>query len=241
MADELEQLCIRAAEERPYLTFNHHDFALYLSERVDVSQRVFVGDLLLAYCCVHKDPDAIHTFEVEILRKLKGRELGARTDDVLQETRLVLLVSEGAKACKMASYRGQSPLFVWVRTVARRIALRAEKSMVNPSPYSEEHPLENGPDVVVSEEQERKVFRNLFEAAADQLPTFERTALYMRYFEGANLETIAAALGKSRATTARRISQALLSLRTAAAYVHNPSDLVENLSVRRILIKKSPQ
>jgi DNA-directed RNA polymerase specialized sigma24 family protein len=76
------------------------------------------------------DPVAVTAFEREVLihaRKIIRRYAreAARTDEVMQQLRIHLLVAEGTAAPRLVRFDGRAALGAWIGMCAARVALHA--------------------------------------------------------------------------------------------------------------------
>lgn len=118
-------------------------FAAYLAERIDPSlpsseaiAATDVAGLWLALACRDGDPVALATFERAfadtIARALTGVVTpGADGDDIGQRLRERLFVGVGEAAPAIERYAGRGPLGGWLRVMATRMRIDAERRRVD--------------------------------------------------------------------------------------------------------------
>lgn len=104
----------------------------YLSER-NISQELLTpalaGDLFLAFACLSNVPGAVEVFQTTyapIVAATARRfdKSGALTEELVQRVAELLFVSKDGRPGRIADYKGRGPLSAWVRTCAKRAALR---------------------------------------------------------------------------------------------------------------------
>lgn len=108
-------------------------FARRLASRGVAGSRELDADLYLATALAARDPAAIAAFEAELLPQVDGAlarlRLGAaELDDLKQGLRVDLLVGDGARPPRIATYLGHGPLVAWLRVSAIRRALSARRA-----------------------------------------------------------------------------------------------------------------
>jgi RNA polymerase sigma-70 factor, ECF subfamily len=124
---------LRAAfKSWPQLAVDEAGFTQFLSERgidgTSVAPTV-AADLYLAFACAAQLPGAHQAFRlaykplVTSVCKVMNADSGF-AEDVLQRVCEVLFVGTPSRPARIAQYRGQGSLGGWVRTVAKRVALR---------------------------------------------------------------------------------------------------------------------
>src|SRR5262249_58975260 len=125
---------------------------------------------------------------------------GARpafTDEVKQAVRVRLLVSEGGLAPRIASYRGQGPLAVWLRLAAVRLAVNLRKAQGREAGAEDDdiarlRTPETDPELEFFKAHYREELRNAVEASLLALPMRDANLLRLHFFERLTVEAIAA-------------------------------------------------
>ncbi len=128
----LEALIARARAAHPGLELPLEDFIPFVAERVESLSglsTLAAGDLYLVWACVRGDARALETLEraqlPHVRSFLRRKRLSAdQMDEVVAMLRERLLLGSEHTPAKLLSYRGQSPLLVWLQIVALRLAQR---------------------------------------------------------------------------------------------------------------------
>lgn len=125
-----------ARQSWPEFGLDTADFDRFLTERGVIAARLspaVAADLYLAFACSanHQGAHAAFCAAYGPLVSVVCRTFDtdqAFADDVMQKLCELLLVAAPGQRPRIAQYSGKGPLAGWVRTAARRIALRASRS-----------------------------------------------------------------------------------------------------------------
>jgi RNA polymerase sigma-70 factor, ECF subfamily len=215
LSDRDAGAAIAAARERfPDVAYAEADFVkdvqhLALS-RIDPDR---VGDLFLAFACVRGDARAIAHFENTVIARLDGAlaRVDPRPeamDEARQRVRERLLVAEPGRAPRLAEYRGEAPLWSWVKTVAVRLLIDSAREGNRSTALGDEviaqRLVTSGRvDMRFVQEAHRPDVTRAFEAALASLDPKERNVLRLAHVEGQSIDRIATLYGTHRATAAR--------------------------------------
>jgi len=170
------------------------------------------GDLFLAHACLRGDPAAVGHFERLIIARLDPvlARIDARPeamDEARQRVRERLLVATPGRAPRLADYRGEAPLWRWVKTVAVRLLVdvaREETKAVHDDEAIAAALVTSGRlDLDFVQRAHRADVTRAFEAALGTLEPRERNVLRLAHVEGQSIDRIAALYGTHRATAAR--------------------------------------
>lgn len=174
-----------------------------------------VTDLWLACAVSRGDAAALRAFEQHCMRDLEAAiaHLDGGTA-LVEDVRLavrerVLSATAGGKA-KIADYRGRGDLRGWLRVVAVREALQVLRARRRETPLDRDAILADRLDAAPGDAMttdERRVYRDAFEAALATLTPRERNLLRQQYVYGATVDELAALYGVHRATAARWVAR----------------------------------
>jgi RNA polymerase sigma-70 factor (ECF subfamily) len=175
------------------------------------------GDLYLACACAHGVPEAIAALEREHLSRI--REFAASVDsspefvnELTQQLRARVLVGDAERPPRIASYSGRGSLGGWVRVAAVRLARdisRTERAAARPRDL-EPHAVD--PELGYLKRAYGEAVSRAVQDALAALDGDARTLLKMHYVDGLSIEQVGVAFGKSRATSARMLASARMTL-----------------------------
>lgn len=172
-------------------------------------------DLFLACACGRGEPNALQSFRERYFRVVAAavRSFDPSTefaDEIYQRLSESLFVSGPGAQAKIQRYKGQGPLAGFVRTAARRIAMRAaaaaarfqgEEALVQM--FSQASEL----DATLLKLQCREAINRALSIALRQLPRRERLILRMNLVEKVSTTRIAAMYKVSQPTVSRWIQR----------------------------------
>jgi len=182
-------------------------------------------DLVLAHAAAAGDPAAVAAFEREVLSSARGiirrhaRE-DARTDEIMQQLRIHLLVADGQVAPRLARFDGRAALGAWIGMCAARVALhalRGERARREVAlEWSETLAALPAPDPVVEQLRVRHAAR-VTEALRDaclELSRRHRAVLRLLFVDGATVDEIAKIYAVHRVTVWRWVQEARTTMGT---------------------------
>lgn len=181
---------------------------------------IHTDDVWLALACLARDPHALAAFERDIVKAVRLSVVrasgnGVSADDMLQMTREKLLVGGGPDGSppKLAQYTGRGPLVGWVRVVAVREALYAQRSKrhehtADDAELLAPEPGKGGIELEVLRARHGDAFRQAVHDALRGLTSEQRTLLRFHTRDGLTIDQLAPMLGVHRATAARRLTKA---------------------------------
>jgi RNA polymerase sigma-70 factor (ECF subfamily) len=179
------------------------------------------GDLFLACACANGVVDAIRTLEREHFARI--REFAASVDaspefvkELTQQLRARLLVAEPDRPARIATYSGRGSLGGWVRVAAVRLARdisRGDRDAARPA--EELDPVAVDPELGYLKRAYGDAVSRAVQDALAALGGDARTLLKMHYVDGLSIEQVGVAFGKSRATSARMLAAARMTLLAA--------------------------
>jgi RNA polymerase sigma-70 factor (ECF subfamily) len=217
----LARLDAEVRAQWPEVSVPREAFVVYLAERMPAGQDALAtladlqaSDLFLACGCTRRDPPALAAFERHFMSRLnaylqRAESLPSFTDEVKQAVRVRLLVSEGDLAPRIASYRGQGPLAVWLRLAAVRLAVNLRRIGWRELGGREVEPVEAraaDPEMQFLFTHYRDELGRAMEGALQGLPIKDANLLRLNFFERLSAETIGAMHGVSARTVHRWIA-----------------------------------
>jgi len=176
------------------------------------------GDLFLAFACANGVDEALRALEREHLIRI--REFAASVDsspafvqELTQQLRARLLVAEADRPARIASYSGRGSLGGWVRVAAVRLARDIARTDRNAArPVDDLDPQAVDPELGYLKRAYGDAVSGAVQAALAGLAGEARTLLKMHYVDGLSIEQVGVAFGKSRATSARMLAAARMTL-----------------------------
>jgi RNA polymerase sigma-70 factor, ECF subfamily len=221
----IEQLVAHAAGQHPGVA-EPLGLRSLLARRVDDASDKLdarAADLYLAAACCAGDAAAIAILDARlapIVRPALARLGGAPGDDdeIVQRTRVALLVANATGACGLAGYTGRGELRAYIRAVAVRLALKRVQRETAPGADDPGELMALVPDARGSAELEllkhryRNDVRAAFAAAFAALSSRERTLLRQHYLDGLTVDSLAPLHQAHRSTCARWIEVARVKI-----------------------------
>jgi RNA polymerase sigma-70 factor (ECF subfamily) len=148
------------------------------------------------------------------------REFAASVDaspafvgELSQRLRARLLVGDGERPARIATYSGRGPLGGWIRVAAVRLARdigRSERAEARRREQIEPAALD--PELGYLKQAYGPVVSAAVQDALAGLAAEPRALLKMHYVDGLTIEQVGTAFGKSRATSARMLAAARMAL-----------------------------
>jgi RNA polymerase sigma-70 factor (ECF subfamily) len=176
------------------------------------------GDLYLACACAAGVPAALAALEREHLVRI--REFAAGVDaspgfvaELAQQLRARVLVPDGDRPARIATYSGRGSLGGWVRVAAVRLArdiARTDREATRPR--DELDPGSVDPELGYLKQVYGEAVSRAVQDALASLTGDARTLLRLHYVDGLSIEQVGAAFGVSRATGARMLASARMTL-----------------------------
>jgi RNA polymerase sigma-70 factor (ECF subfamily) len=204
----------------------------------DLDLTRFPADLYLAAGCLGNDPEALATFEREILAPVRGavRSIDpndAFVDEACQRLRAALFVGTDGGRPRIADYAGRGPLQAWVGVAAVRTALTMRRSQRRAREVSDDDWSDalamistGNPELELVKRQYAAAFSDALRAAVAALEPRLRVALRMSFVDGLSIDEIGAVYSVHRATAARWIQRAC-----DAVLDHTRTTLAERLAL----------
>jgi RNA polymerase sigma-70 factor (ECF subfamily) len=225
LAARLDELIAAGRAAWPDVTLADGDFVAHLGERLSASPDapaalagLHGADLFLACACARGDARALQAFEEGFLAPLtaylKRRET-PRTPagDVKQALRADLLVANGQRPPRIASYGGQGPLAAWLQIVAARTAAQMLRGRQDAPPVDPDRALlvqsaAPDPELAYLKRRYRAEVEEAFRSTLAALAPRDRTILRLHFIEGLNAESISTAYQVSKRTAERWLASA---------------------------------
>jgi RNA polymerase sigma-70 factor (ECF subfamily) len=176
-------------------------------------------ELVLAHAAASGDPAAVAALEREVLMPARAiirrytRE-EARTDEVLQQLRIHLLVAGDGTPPRIARFDGRAALGAWVSMCAARVALHALRDERTRSEvaveWSEAIAALPAADPVVEQLRVRHAARvaDALRTACLELSRRHRAVIRLLFIDGASVDEVAAIYGVHRVTVWRWVQEA---------------------------------
>lgn len=181
------------------------------------------SELVLAHAAAAADPAAVAVFEREVLGPARqivrryARE-DARTDEIMQQLRIHLLVADRDAPPRLARYDGRAALGAWIGMCAVRVALHALRSERNRREvaleWSEALAALPATDPVLEQLRVRHAARvtEALRTACLDLPRRQRGVLRLMFVDGASVDEIATIYAVHRVTVWRWVQEARTAL-----------------------------
>ncbi len=172
----------------------------------------------LAFACAERVPQAVETFQALYSDAIDG---GARSvdtsrefvEEVRQRVLELLFTGSSSGAPRILQYKGQGPLGAWLRTTAKRLALRLASTSRAEHLVPEEalaNELADACDQELSllRAHYSKLFREALVGALRELPARERTLLQLSLVGGISTVRIAKMYQLNQSTISRQLQRA---------------------------------
>jgi RNA polymerase sigma-70 factor (ECF subfamily) len=219
----LARVVAEARAAWPAVKVDPAEFLAYLAPRLPAGEdvlaalaRVQAADLFLACGCTRGDDAALAAFERHFIAPLasylnRAEALAAFTDEVKQAVRVRLLVSDQGVLPRIATYRGQGPLTLWLRLAAARMAVNLRSNsrgeLVGEDEIARLRSDSPDPEMEFFKAHYREELRNATESALRALPDRDGNLLRLHFFERLSAEAIGGMHGVSARTVQRWIAE----------------------------------
>lgn len=176
------------------------------------------GDLYLACACASGVTDAIAALEREQFSRIRELAASVATSpdfirELTQQLRARLLVADDDRPPRILSYSGRGSLGGWLRVTAVRLARdigRSERARETAHGKLELSVID--PELAYLKRAYGSAVSVAIEGALAALDGEARGLLKMHYVDGLTIEQVGIAFGKSRATSARMLAAARMTL-----------------------------
>ncbi|WP_163997534.1 RNA polymerase subunit sigma-70 [Pyxidicoccus caerfyrddinensis] len=228
LARQLVDALARAREAWPGVEVAAEDFARHLGERVareaslaDGLRALAVEDLYLARACLAGDRAAMDGLQRAVLvpvsravRRVDASD--AFVDEVLQLTRMKLLVGGARQEPRLAEYAGRGALRRWTEAVALGVAVGLKRGAIKALPL-DDAPLVSelrtaDPELALMQERYRPAFRAAFAEALSGLSPRDRNLLRLSLVQNLGVESLGTLHQVHASTISRWLAKARQSL-----------------------------
>ncbi|MCP3065010.1 sigma-70 family RNA polymerase sigma factor [Myxococcus sp. K38C18041901] len=219
---------VRCREAWPEITVSGDVFARHLGERIPPRMTLAEGldslrleDLYLARACLEGERPALEALQRAILqpvtraiRRVDRSESFA--DEVLQLTRMRLLVGSTRQGPRLAEYEGRGALLRWVEAIAVGLALSLKRAPVRTTSL-DDAPLVTDlhgadPELALIQQRYRPAFRAAFAEALALLSPRDRNLLRMSLVQGLGVESLGTLHQVHASTVSRWLARARQAL-----------------------------
>ncbi len=228
LARLLEDALARAEKAWPGVRLGAEDFARQLGTRAgtdralaDGLRALCVEDLYLAGACLAGDRAAMDALQravlVPVARAVRRVDASdAFVDEVLQLTRMRLLVGTARQGPRLAEYAGRGTLRRWTEAVALGVALSLKRGAVHTTPL-DDAPLVSelrtaDPELALMQERYRPAFRAAFAEALAGLSARDRNLLRLSLVQNLGVESLGTLHQVHASTISRWLARARQSL-----------------------------
>jgi RNA polymerase sigma-70 factor (ECF subfamily) len=220
----IASLLARAAAERPARWLDEATFVAHartFAASATELDALAAGDLFLACACGHGVTEAIDVLEREQFSRIREFAASVTTSpdlvkELAQQLRARMLVADGDRPPRILTYSGRGSLGGWIRVSAVRLARdlgRSERALERAHGKLEVEVLD--PELAYLKGTYGPAVSDAIEGALAGLDAEARGLLKMHYVDGLTIEQVGTAFAKSRATAARMLAAARLTLVSA--------------------------
>jgi len=204
----------------PRLSVDEGALARNLAETAcsPINSPTLAAERYLAFACAERSPQAIAIFQTLYANAIDG---GARSvnsspafvEEVRQRVLELLFVGKSPSSPRILQYRGQGPLGAWLRTMAKRLALRlvgtehAER-LVSEESLANELADSCDQELALLRAHYSEVFREALVTALRELPARERLLLQLSLVGGVSSVRIAKMYHLNQSTISRQLQRA---------------------------------
>jgi len=220
----VERAFARGREAWPAIILSEAQFAERATTIDEAHLAAHAAELYLCVACAVHDPAALRELDGLLKRALPlARRYcpdAAAEQELLQRTRIHLLVPVADAPPRIAIYDGRAALATWLGVVVTRMALYLARTNRNAPEIATEWfdvvaSLPTGqPELEAVRERYAALFNGAWRRAANTLTSRQRTLLAMCFVERCSIETIAATYAVHRVTVWRWLEQAKEALLT---------------------------
>jgi RNA polymerase sigma-70 factor (ECF subfamily) len=214
----IQQLFSKGRERWPAISLELAQFCAFAEPRLqERGGEGHATDLYLACACALGNPKALEAFNRELLADLGRWFVGLRLDattveDVRQDVLRHLFMPSGSGApAKIHTYRGESELRTWVRTMAVRAALRTFRGKgrsLGDHTLGQMPALTDNPELRHLKGLYQSKFKEAFAEAVQTLSPRERNLLRQHFLHELTFGQLSVLYKVDRATAVRWLGRA---------------------------------
>ena len=224
--DQLTAAVLAAGALRwKHLVLEPQSLCHYLRERAlsrEVVTPALAGDLFLACACLNGVPGALEAFQATFMPILTATakrfdKSGALTEELRQALSESLFVGKDERGPRIADYKGRGPLSGWVRTCAKRAALRLSRTdnperLMTSDALAEEIADTCDQELVLLKSHYGELFRQELVSALSILPAKDRMLLQLHLVAGLSTTRIAKMYHLNQSSISRQLQRAASSV-----------------------------
>jgi RNA polymerase sigma-70 factor (ECF subfamily) len=224
LGELLAQVVARCQQALPAVQVAPEEFARHLGKCIPAGEAPEPGlrallceDLYLALGALNEDRSALEALERTVLAPVERAvrrvdNSDAFVDEVIQLTRMRLLVGETHHGPRLGDYAGRGPLRRWTEAVAVGVAVSL-KRRPDPTTPIDDALLESGlgstdPELAALRERYRPAFRASFAEALSSLSARDRNLLRLSLGQGLGVEALGAMHQVHASTVSRWLAHA---------------------------------
>lgn len=220
-ADALSRVLSAGRTRWPGLKVDSQELSRYLVDRgisVEGLTPSIACDLFLAFACFANVPSAVQLFQTTydpIIAATARRfdATGGMVDELRQRLAESLFVGAGRRAGRIGEYRGRGPLSAWVRTCAKRAALRLAKinspeMLMTRDALADEISDVCDQELTLLKDHYGELFRKELVLALSELPAKDRMLLQLHLVAGLSTTRIAKMYHLNQSSISRQLQRA---------------------------------
>jgi RNA polymerase sigma-70 factor (ECF subfamily) len=205
----------------PNLLVDPQQLRTYLTDRGLTAEGLtpsIASDLFLSFACFAKVPGALQVFQltfdpivVAAARRLDAT--GGLVDELRQRLSEMLFVGSGRSGPRISEYKGRGPLSAWVRTCAKRVALRLAKVgspevLMTRDALADEISDVCDQELSLLKDHYGELFRQELVLALNELPARDRMLLQLHLVAGLSTTRIAKMYHLNQSSISRQLQRA---------------------------------
>ena len=199
----------------PGLPLERELFLGYVAERLPDCSSAYAADMYLACACVHGVAGAMEAFErayADLITRMIERAgvTGAAAEDAAQTVRARLLVADDGPP-KIAQYTGHAALQTWLKVVASRTALMAQRTAARKRKQNrtiDDVAGSASPELILLKRRHAADFKTAITRAFERLSDTERTILRLYIVDRVTFDALGAIYKVGHSTAARWVASA---------------------------------
>lgn len=219
---DLTNRVIEAGAARwPGMTVDQDELARYLDECGIALEQItpsIAADLFLAFACFANVPNALQVFQkayghIVTTTARRFDKSGGLNDELWQRLAELLFVGDGNRRPRIVEYRGRGSLSAWVRTCAKRTALRLVRvdnleMLVTREALAEEISDACDHELALLKSHYGELFRQELLAALTEVSSRDRMLLQLHLVAGLSTTRIARMYHQHQSSISRQLQRA---------------------------------